>query len=525
MKLLDYANLGLGVLVNKLSPKPRYLQFLDPTGSTRLEPCIDYFSTNAFKDACKLHSEMYMANHWVRLPINIVSRDASNMYPLYDLIYNEKRIYRKDYKNKISEIYGLLNHPNFEMSMYEMNQHTIADLKTYGNSFWQIIRSRDKKRILQLVRLNPKTMEMVPLVDQKTGSIYMIYIQTASNSYNMEPNVFTADEIIHFKMPNIINDVEGLSDLSCLYYVINMDVRSQQFQNNFFKHGIGLGVIISVKNISDDYLSQVKSMLSERYRSNREPYTPLMIREGEMEIVSEGTKNLKDLDLRELRIAGREEILSALGVSEYIANIKMIDKQDHAVSLFRQHQVYPIQRLIHETIQMQLIQRQYQLFDVKVTNGVRLATGSKEAIEMIKLLLECTPMELNEVRELAGIRLFETGGDTLVQYTPNGLEYTQFKLNLKSNEKNTEEYLDEENPDPSLVSSDIELKVAKRKTNIIVPNNNADYIYEKTDEVRRYYDELKNIRANKNSVNRSMGMFSEDVSENIDERFKLCIAK
>ena len=436
--------------------KPKYIMVANSTSDPR---DIDYslYPTDPFRSICAYHELMYHNSNWARLAIEIIANACLNTIPYIDMKINKQKLYIPTFKDTVKTLHRITKFPNKEMSFRELLFLALVDLQVYGNAFWQIIKERGTKKLSQLVRIDPRTLEFLPYIDKKTGIKYMVYYQ----EINGHINIFTEDEIIHFRRPNISSDFQGLSSLSCLYYLVNMDLRTQKFQNNFFQNGMGLGVIFSIKDVSSEKIKELNQKLNAKYNINKNPYSPLIIENGDVEIVSDGTKNLRDLDLRELKKANREEILASLGVSEYIANMKMIDKQDHAIRLFYEHHVEPLRSIILDTLNLKLINLLYGIEnnDIEFVKGKSMITGTKDTAEMLKILMQLTPMQINEVRELSGLRPLVEGGNIFTQYTPNGVAYPDFTLNTTDSKRNTEEYLDPENPNPSLIESDLNFRL------------------------------------------------------------------
>lgn len=195
-----------------------------------------------------------------------------------------------------SKVEKLLNYqPNIFMNRNQFISDIVVDLLLDGNAFihwdggWLYI-------------LPAKNVEIV--VDKKR----FINKYTYNGKIDFSPN-----EIIWIK-DNSENPFRGSSRLNSAQKSIEVLTNMNEFHRNFFKHGTLPGLILKTPNtLSERIKDRILKSWAQRYNAKNGGRRP-MILDGEFEIDTLGTRDLRELDFVESIKLHENKVLTALGV-------------------------------------------------------------------------------------------------------------------------------------------------------------------------------------------------------------------
>lgn len=157
-----------------------------------------------------------------------------------------------------------------------------------------------------MYRLPPEEVQIVAgkynLVEQ--------YIYTP----NGVPIYYKPDEIIRIKENAANNAYVGTSRLKAAMQSLGIMDKMNTFQNNYFKNGTVLGVVITSKNVlGQRSKDRIKENLRQNFNPERGGKSPLIL-DGEMDIKNMNPQTYKDLDFDEAYKQREFKVLEALGV-------------------------------------------------------------------------------------------------------------------------------------------------------------------------------------------------------------------
>jgi len=453
----------------------KYLKGLQPTSSKRVDTFIlddNYIEGLQFDQRIDLYKKMYLSSGWVQRGIDAIVADCLNTFPLVDIVFDEDRMNKDvDYGKKILNLKSLMENPSNEMGKRQLFRLTYMELLAYGNSFWQKIWNKSKNEILSFVKLRPETMRIIPKLDKITGMTQYFYLQELGEDEKgiLQYKVFNQDDVIHFKVDNIVNPLYGKSKLDGLMYTVYMDLQAQKYQSKFFKYGVSPGCIINIDDtgMNEDELDYINDVVKQKYNNMKEPHSPMILMGKSMKIVND-KDTLSDLGLRDLREADIHEILNILGIPPLLLSIGklQIQRQDTAVDNYVKQTVAPLQNCFCDTINEQLIKRHYDEPSIILTTGSQIVPGTNDAADFVKTVMQVVPMTFNEVRERVGLTLLEEGGSEFLIYTPNGVVPLNYHFNFEDDQDDPERKytLDAKGRaiDPKKMVSTINLKLGQK---------------------------------------------------------------
>lgn len=292
---------------------------------------------------------------------------------------------------------------------------TYKDLDIYGESFWLIIRSiADARTPMKAMRLNPRYMR--PVV-QNRRIIKWKYGPIGGTEIDEEYN----DEVIlHFKIDDPENDVQGISPLHALQRAVAQDIYSMEYNEAFFRNSAQTGTIFVVKTSSEEEARRNRQWIEENYVGAENAHRPLLI-EGEVS-VEKTVSNSQEMEFLQGRMFLRQEIamvlevdLEKLGVHES-SNRSVAREVDDA---FHSESVWPRQQIVEEEINNKLIQSIFGWSDVVFDQLDKDPRATADQADVDNKNLNSGREDINTQRKRLGLPPVE-GGDEAFIMTPMG---------------------------------------------------------------------------------------------------------
>lgn len=323
--------------------------------------------------------------------------------------------------------------PAFEVSEYKLQQLarffrrssaqqlirlTYKDLDIYGESFWLVIRSLAKTPI-KAMRLNPRYMRPVirnrQIVEWKYGPITGTELAEK----------YSPDVVLHFKLDDPENDVQGISPLHALQRAVAQDLFAMEYNESFFSNSAQTGTIFIVKNSNEDEAKRNRQWLEENYVGPQNAHRPLLL-EGEVD-VEKSVANPQEMEFLQGRMLLRQEIamvlevdLEKLGVHES-SNRSVARSVDEA---FHSESVWPRQVIIEEEINNKLIQGIFGWSDVVFDQIDKDPRRNEEQADTDDKNLKSGRETINYQRKRLGLPPVE-GGDEAFIMTPTGIIFVK----------------------------------------------------------------------------------------------------
>lgn len=204
-------------------------------------------------------------------------------------------------------IWKLFHRPNPHMSRFQLWEATVTYLLAAGGEcYWLLedIENRVPREIWPLGR-----DRLMPIIDRENHAI----VGFKSTEAVAEPQIFSTDEIIYFRLFNPHDYFRGLSPLDAAQDTVNADHLCDIFQQALFLNGADVGGVLT----SDEVLNEEDR---RRIRAEWEDRHQGPAKMGRLAVISGGLDytqlevSNKELQAVELREWHRDEILSAYKV-------------------------------------------------------------------------------------------------------------------------------------------------------------------------------------------------------------------
>lgn len=269
------------------------------------------------------------------------------------------------------------------------------DLLIYGEGFWLIVRDGSTaKKPLSARRLHPYYM------DEKTAGGELSGWRFGPLVDSEKALEYDRAEVIHFKFDDPDNDIRGLSLLSALELTVASDLFAMKFNERFFENSAHTGVIFNMKNSSPDEVERNRTWMEQNYVGTENAHKPVIL-EGDIE-VSKSVSSRADMQFIEGRKFNREEILSVLDVDP--SKVGINENSNRSVSkeadnTFRQENVSPLQLVVEEEINNQLIMALFGWDDILFRQN---DSSRRDQLDMMKLYAEAERLGVYSINGVKG---------------------------------------------------------------------------------------------------------------------------
>jgi HK97 family phage portal protein len=433
-----------------------------------------YQSEMMFSDAVGasfyILKRLYKENSWVNLAVDVSAFCASSSMPLFKIKSKSGK------KNIVSDLTDLFNYPNRNEYGWSLVNKTFKSLKKYGNSFWQVIRSRDGS-IHSIYFLPTEYIRAIPFINKETNILEYCYVQL--NYYQQRVDrVFFQDEVVHFKMPNDDGITYGMSEVVPLFKEITFDLEAKNWINSWFQKTFSGGMIFEMKNANKDVVKRNRAEMREKFEGSDNAGRNLIL-EGEMELVYDGNK-AKDFDLRFLKEISRDDILTCLKVPLSVcavrsnngtANLEVINAESDAML---RNNVQVLQRILIETINLQIFRGILENRDIEMKAGTNGSFSNKNASNIVQSASKFAGTTINENRTILGLPTVEDDVEDSNFNKP--LVSTNNSIVPLNDLFNSLENGDVNIADPNAMSLD--KKVADKQKSVVVSTNDKKLSYE-----------------------------------------------
>jgi HK97 family phage portal protein len=202
----------------------------------------------------------------------------------------------------------LFARPNSQDDMYSWIEKFVTHLYVSGNVY--VLKERDRaNRVINLWLLRPDRVSIKPGDMQRHTYLYTI----DGREYQIPP-----DDIAHMAFPNPSGDVYGLSPLSVLSRIVNLDLAMTDFAKTFFQNaGVPSGLLKVKKRIGS---AEEAGVIRARWRStfggtNNMHRVAILDDDAEYQAMAAAPK---DMDLTGLHYLTESRICSVFGVPPII---------------------------------------------------------------------------------------------------------------------------------------------------------------------------------------------------------------
>ncbi len=302
-------------------------------------------------------------------------------------------------------LYELLRlRPNDSMSSFEAIKALVLMSKHYGCAGLYI--DRDKKGLvkgLYPVRINQFIVDNIGLIKSTKGNKVLVD--------------YTCDSVsgICFEKDIIIlrdNSINGIDFKSTSYYVkdsIESNVKAQKYQSLLFSNGLTNKIVVQLTSDIKDKseLKQTQKKFDKLYSSNGRVFT---VPAGYN--VSPLNLSLADSQFSELKIIGKKEVTSAVGVPYALIEKGTLTEEENIA--FLSNAVIPIITTLEQEFDWKLLSQADRKRGYKIRFNVNamLRTSPLTQSLIIDRYLKNGAYTLNDSKRILGVPLVE-GGDTV----------------------------------------------------------------------------------------------------------------
>lgn len=305
-------------------------------------------------------------------------------------------------------------------SIQQLIRLTYKDLDIYGESFWLIIRSvSDTRTPMKAMRLNPRYM--TPVV--RNGQVFQWKYGPVSGSELAER--YSDDIILHFKLDDPENDVQGISPLHPLQRSVAQDIFAMEYNESFFKNSAQTGTIFIVKNSTETEANRNRQWLEENYVGPQNAHRPLLL-EGDVD-VEKSVSTPQEMEFLRGRMLLRQEIAMVLEVDLEKLGVHEDSNRSTARTVdegFQSESVWPRQVVLEEEINNKLIQKIFGWSDVLFDHNDQDPRRTQEQADVDSKNLNSGRETLNFQRKRLG-QPPVPGGDEAFIMTPTGIVFVK----------------------------------------------------------------------------------------------------
>lgn len=231
----------------------------------------------------------------------------------------EVYLYRKQV-NKITEasdvdLEVLLNKQNLLGQTFQQLLYFIAgNLDLYGNCYVRIIFNGNK----QPVDLIPLITKSVSVEYVSIGGINLI--KNYKYSDGGEYMTLMPEEMLHFKVPNLKNPLEGKPTIDPLKNWIDIDYLQTQYIKNFFTHDATPHTVLETdKDISKQTADELEEKWIDKFRGIFNKFRPVVLKNGlKVNTIQSNPKENDTINTQKLTV---DRVLSVLKVPKPVMAI------------------------------------------------------------------------------------------------------------------------------------------------------------------------------------------------------------
>lgn len=207
----------------------------------------------------------------------------------------------------------LLDSVNQYMNGYDLFESTHGYIELVGNAYWLLDAYVDDKPT-EIYPINPKCIKIMASKDAGiTGYAYEIMPGKVEQ-------IFSPDEIVHFKNWNPQDPFYGMAPLCAARDSADTILFSDQYNKAFFKNGAEPGGILTTdQGIDEGAKKAINSAWSKLHQGVRKAHK-LAILDNGLKWQSMGTTH-KDMDYSELKRMSREDVLTVFNMQPVMVGL------------------------------------------------------------------------------------------------------------------------------------------------------------------------------------------------------------
>lgn len=329
--------------------------------------------------------------------INVFSENIAKL-PIITKIKTEKG----DIDADNFYLYELLRlRPNSSMNAFECIKALVAMNKHYGSAGLYIDRQKGFVKGLYPVRINQVTVDNYGLIKSTKENKVLIDFTCG----DVSGTCFEKDIII--LRDNSINGINFRKTRSYIKDSIDTNVKAQKYQSQLFSNGLTNKIIVQLtSDIKDDKeLRKVKSKFDKMYSNNGRVFTvPAGYNVSAMNL------SLADSQFAELKIIGKQDITSALGVPYSLLEKGSLTEEETIA--FLSNAIIPIITALEQEMDWKLLTKDERRKGYKIRFNVNamLRTSPEKQSVILDRYVKDGIYTINDCKRILGVPLVE-GGD------------------------------------------------------------------------------------------------------------------
>lgn len=244
----------------------------------------------------------------------------------------------------------LIKKPNAFMTEFELWELTIVYLYLAGNAYWEKIRNRAG----QVVELFPLRPDRVHIIPSEENFIEGYQLELGGRIFDIK-----ADDIVHFKFPNPLDDFFGMPPTRAGLRAISTDNEATEFSKVILENRAIPGVVITTQERVDDELTNRLTRKWKQKFGGKKRGEPAFLQAG-MDIKTLGM-TMQDLAFPDLRSISETRICAVYGVPPILvgANTGLqrstFSNYEEARRSFWQETISPLLRRLSDKVNADLL--------------------------------------------------------------------------------------------------------------------------------------------------------------------------
>ena len=304
----------------------------------------------------------------------------------------------------------LLENPNAQMSKYQLIEYTQSYLEATGVAYWWLQLGELTRKPKAIYILRPDLMKEFLNED---GDI-IGWVLTKPGGAKIP---FEADEIIQFKLPDLLNPYGGYGPVEAGQVYIQTEDHASQWTRNFIANaGMPAGIVSIKSNISKEEFEKVKLQWKKEYGGKENAGKNAFVKGAQVDFTKIGA-SLGEVALRDLQSMTRDAIMTMFRVNKTILGITEdvnLANAKVASYVFMSEIINPKMYRIVDTINAQLTPRfrnakEKKYWEISYVNPIPEDQEAKLAYYRAALDPNSGWLGINEVRSEEGKDDVENG--------------------------------------------------------------------------------------------------------------------
>ena len=329
--------------------------------------------------------------------INLFSENIAKL-PIVTKIKSE----RGDIDADNFYLYELLRlRPNTSMNAFECIKALVAMTKHYGSAGLYINRDEGLVKALYPVRINQFSVDNAGLINSTKENKVLVDFTCG----DVSGSCFEKDIII--LRDNSINAIDFRKTKSYIRDSIDTNIKAQKYQSQLFSNGLTNKIVVQLtSDIKEEKeLKKVQSKFDKMYSNNGRVFTvPAGYNVSAMNL------SLADSQFVELKIIGKQDITSAIGVPYSLIEKGSLTEEETIA--FLSNAIIPIITALEQEMDWKLLTptERKQGYKIRFNVNAMLRTSPEKQSIILDRYVKDGIYTINDCKRILGVPLVE-GGD------------------------------------------------------------------------------------------------------------------